>query len=661
MPPKSPHKNNPRNIGIQIKQNILDHFRGDFTGFYSQYLPDLKSGKANCPFHDCDSRSFSVNLKNGLFKCHVPNCGVTGDIFKFYALKHNLNGDFSAVLRGLATDFSISEKSAKPGRLAKPIRRYPYHGLDGAVLYFKNRFDPKGFSISRPDSKGGFIAGLGGTFPVLYNLPAVVKANKVFVVEGEKDADSMNALGFTATTNFDGAGKWKDSYTGVLRGKNVFIIPDDDQSGHKHAQLVAASLHGVATSLRIIILPNPTNVKGFDVSDFIGGFKDPNTAAQRLSHLAEEAPEWVPPAESERNLEIPSSFQFIHNAEILADLRPIEWRIRDILPDQSLYYSFGYPGCFKTFIELDRLLSIASGIDYHGHKVKQGAVFYICGEGWHNIGRRITAWHAAHKTKAADVPFFVAKVPTQLMDPAVLDNVKRAVDSLAAKYGSAAVVSIDTLARNFGEGDENSTTDMNRVISNLGQAFWNEFCRGVVTHTGHADKTRARGSTALHGAADAAFRVDLISTGQIMVECKKMKDAPSAPLMVFDRREVLFQIGATQDRSLVLELRAEGDGACSLVKLTKAVELKGGLRKALDVLQRLYARYEEKLRKQGRHCATPSVSFTEWRTACMDAALYKRTDNFKTAAEKLHRHGLIKFDAAKKNAYLADMVIKDDN
>jgi len=179
----------------------------------------------------------------------------------------------------------------------------------------------------------------------------------------------------------------------------------------------------------------------------------------------------------EIELEGPShgGFQFIHNASVLQDLQPIEWRIQDLMVENSFYYDFGDPGSFKTFVALDRLLCIAAGIDYHGHKVKQGTVFYIAGEGQQGIGRRIQAWHAHHKTKASAVPFFLAQTPTQLMDLDALDNVRRAVDAMAKEYGLPAVLHIDTLARNFGEGDENATADMNRVIQNVDAAFGNDF------------------------------------------------------------------------------------------------------------------------------------------------------------------------------------------
>jgi hypothetical protein len=659
------------------KQSILDHFGGDFTAFYAHYLPDLKGGKANCPFHDCDSRSLSVDSKTGLFNCHFTGCGASGDVFTFYQRKHDLNGDFPATLRGIASDFGISangaiperpETSANPGKpvntcpaekkaSGRIVKTYDYTDAEGKLLFQVCRMEPKDFRQRRPDGNGGWIWNMDGIERVLYRLPEVLKADEVWIVEGEKDADSLAALRFTATTNAGGAGKWVPSYSEALAGKRCVFIPDQDKAGEKHAAKVLPSIFGKAASVKVIELP--LGVK--DVSDFIQAQPDTDTAAERLSMMADGAAEWTPTAENEQDAETPSGFKFIHNADILADLKPIEWRIRDILTDHALYYNFGDPGHFKTFIELDRLLCIAAGIDYHGHKVKQGTVFYICGEGWQGIGRRLAAWHISHGTKAADVPFFVSETPTQLTDLEAIQEVKRAVDAMAKQYGPPAVVHIDTLARNFGEGDENTTKDMNAAISNLDRAFGAGFCRGLTHHTGHKDKDRARGAMALHGAADGAYRISLTDSGQIVTECKKLKDAPTAPMMVFNRREVLLQIGDTEDRSYVLDLAAEGDEAANIVTLKKAVELKGGLQKALDTLRRLYARYEDNLRKCGRSCATPAVSFVDWRTACMDAGLYKRTDNFRTAAERLLLHGLIRFDDSKMYVHLVEMVSENEN
>ena len=107
---------------------------------------------------------------------------------------------------------------------------------------------------------------------------------------------------------------------------------------------------------------------------------------------------------------------------------------------------------------------------------------------------------------------------------------------------------------------------MTKAISNLDSAFGTDFCRGLTHHTGHGNKDRARGSMALHGAADAAFRISVTQTGQIAVECKKLKDAPPPAPMLFNRREIPLQIGSVVDRSFVLDLAAEGEEAIQVVK-----------------------------------------------------------------------------------------------
>ncbi len=57
----------------------------------------------------------------------------------------------------------------------------------------------------------------------------------VFIVEGEKDADTLASLGLVATTNPGGAGKWRREYNGYLASRKVIILPDNDEAGENHA------------------------------------------------------------------------------------------------------------------------------------------------------------------------------------------------------------------------------------------------------------------------------------------------------------------------------------------------------------------------------------------------------------------------------------------
>jgi len=644
-----------------MKDRIKSYFNGNYLPFYKRYLSNLKKGKGAeyqslCCFHDEKNPSLSINIKSGRYYCH--GCNAKGDIFNFYGARHELNGNFPAILNGIIKDFAIPYCTGKTTSMPKsrPGINYVYTDLKGTPVHRTVKVEPKGFFL-QGFINGNWVSGLKDIKPVLYRLPEVIKAKEVIIVEGEKDADNLAKLGFTATTCPMGAGKWREHYNSYFKDKNVVILPDNDDPGRKHAQQIAWQLQGLAKSVKVIELPDLPD-RG-DVSDFLNKNTDPEGATERLGIIIDGTPEYVLPEQETRNEPTTEPrFEFIHNAEILANLHPIEWQIRDILVEKSFYYDFGDPGSFKTFIALDRLLCIAAGIDYHGHRVKQGSVFYIAGEGQQGLGRRIAAWHIAHKTNAKDTPFFLAKTPTQLMDPDAVDEVRQAVDALAKEYGPPAVLHIDTLARNFGEGDENTTKDMNRVIQNMDVAFGNEFCRGITHHSGHTNKDRARGSIALHGAADEAFRASVTASQQVLVKCRKMKDAPSSPAMLFDLNSIKLPIADQYDESFTLTLAAEGDEAEAVAKResSKTAKTSGSMKSALTLLDKMYVEYEKNL--DGRQSSIPKVAISDWRDACVEKNYYRTKSNFNRALESMRDRKLVHFDEDNAFVYSVSIYLK---
>jgi len=146
-------------------------------------------------------------------------------------------------------------------KLGPIVETYDYRDETGDLLYQCVRHEPKDFSLRRPDAQGGWVWNVASTRKVLYRLPEVLEAAIVFLVEGEKDCETLRAHGFVATTNVGGAkARWLDEYTDSLRGREVVIIQDADVPGRQHALNVARALIGIASKLTIIELENAKDI-----------------------------------------------------------------------------------------------------------------------------------------------------------------------------------------------------------------------------------------------------------------------------------------------------------------------------------------------------------------------------------------------------------------
>jgi 5S rRNA maturation endonuclease (ribonuclease M5) len=338
-----------------MKQQIVSYFSGNYTTFYSKYLSKVqKSGgeeiKAACPFHDDTDPSFNFNASNGKYFCH--GCGKKGDIFHFYGKINSLDTrrDFRKILKGITDDFGIPFEQQK----YRMVKAYDYTDAEGKLLFQVCRMEPKSFRQRQPNGNGKWAWNLKGVQRVLYRLPTVLSANEVLIVEGEKDADTLTELGFTATTCPMGAKKWLSEYNDALREKNIVLIPDNDNEGREHMALVGASLNGNSASLKLINLPNLPS-KG-DVSDFVQSFRNKEEAAELLSVLIENAQEYKPPKKAtieDAVLEI-NQFCRIETSSKQEYLFP--W-----LKECSLNLISGWRGVGKTFFGISILDAVSRG------------------------------------------------------------------------------------------------------------------------------------------------------------------------------------------------------------------------------------------------------------------------------------------------------------
>jgi CHC2 zinc finger/AAA domain/Toprim domain len=344
-----------------MKEKIKNHFTGNYKPFFEKYLSGKifnngKAGdyKASCPFHSEKDPSFTFTAATGLFHCF--GCKAGGDIFDFYAKSKGLNvkSDFQKILNGIGNDFGIQGVVKNDD---KNIIEYIYNDPDGKPLHKVARTEGKDFYQSKYTG-GQWINGTKGIELVPYNLPEVIKADEVIICEGEKDVETLKTLGFVATTNAMGAGCWKDSYNKHLKGKDIVLIPDNDEEGRKHMQNVAQSLDGEAKSLKWLELPG-LQLKG-DVSDYLDTFGDIDESAESLAMMIENAGPW----EKERQEKDEKPRHQIITLENLysekIEEKPIISGFR-YEEEQTVIYASG--GVGKSLIEQDIAMHLGAGLD----------------------------------------------------------------------------------------------------------------------------------------------------------------------------------------------------------------------------------------------------------------------------------------------------------
>jgi putative DNA primase/helicase len=187
----------------------------------------------------------------------------------------------------------LREHKGKRTSRRKIEETYDYTDERGHLLFQAVRYQPKGFSQRRPDGNGGWEWNLRGVRRVLYRLPEILEADPgepVFVFEGERDVQRAEALALVATTNPQGAGKWREEYSEALEGRTVVIVPDNDIPGERHAEDIARSVYGAAACVKVVHLPNLG--AGEDFSNWL----DAGGTDWQLLRTAQDTDPWHPPS-----------------------------------------------------------------------------------------------------------------------------------------------------------------------------------------------------------------------------------------------------------------------------------------------------------------------------------------------------------------------------
>jgi RecA-family ATPase len=292
-----------------------------------------------------------------------------------------------------SADEIIARMKAKAGKSNDPpkgriVATYDYTDADGTLLYQIVRYDPKDFRQRQPDGKGGWIW-KSHSRQVLYRWPDLLKYPDatVFVCEGEKDADRLASLGHCAVS-VDGRGKWSSECVEALRGRDIFVLEDNDEKGRKRADNAALALKGVAKSLRVVRLPDLGD--GGDVSDWLD---DDAARAETLVEICVAVPKYEAGKEEDAGKAGTSANNEAETRPKLAPLpwlnmsnwdnEPVperKWAIRDRVPLNQVGLYSGEGGGGKSITELMKDVAHVAGKEWLGSLPEQGPAFYLGAE-----------------------------------------------------------------------------------------------------------------------------------------------------------------------------------------------------------------------------------------------------------------------------------------
>ena len=284
----------------------LDYIKDNYLEVTETMLEHAKDYKPNKPSYVCPicgngtgkkgtGITFNPNAKNkGTLKCF--SCGENGDIIHFISKANSLDEkqDFKKVLEIIGEEVGFSIVNSQP---KKPIKKaydtlatYQYKNKDGKLVYEKIRqaivnadtgevIDGKNFTQKTSTGSRSLKTLSDQEKGLLYNQDLIEtwknEEDYIYLVEGEKDADTLTGLGIKATTS-NNDNIYLDNAKGI---KKLIIIPDNDTVGYEKAKKNYLKLKEVIPDIKVFKWDKDTpqkydstdiiNDKGFSKSQFI--------------------------------------------------------------------------------------------------------------------------------------------------------------------------------------------------------------------------------------------------------------------------------------------------------------------------------------------------------------------------------------------------------
>jgi hypothetical protein len=189
---------------------------------------EMPSGwQARCPCHDDTDPSLSVNVEKGklLLFCHA-----------------------GCKYKDIVAKLGLSPSKGKPG---EKRTTYEIRDVNGEVVAVHVRIDSpdgkKHMPWYGPDGEQKLDVRLESLPLFGSELLAKRPDDPVIVTEGEKAATSLQERGYLALATVTGAkGSPSREVLRSLKGRSVYLWPDNDTVGAEHMRKVARRLRGIA-------------------------------------------------------------------------------------------------------------------------------------------------------------------------------------------------------------------------------------------------------------------------------------------------------------------------------------------------------------------------------------------------------------------------------
>jgi KaiC/GvpD/RAD55 family RecA-like ATPase len=246
--------------------------------------------------------------------------------------------------------------------------------------------------------------------------------------------------------------------------------------------------------------------------------------------------------------------------------------IKGLFAKGHLVVLWGEPGSGKSFNALEMASAVGSGQRWRGRRTRKGVVLYIAAESSRPyIENRLVALNREcpdfAEAELLVVPLTLDPLHAERGD---VDRVIATACAIAKERGEVVRIVIDTLAVTFAGGDENSSADMGRYVTNVKRIIAEVGAAGLVVHHCGKDVARGmRGHSVLLAALDAKIAIEKTEGGERILRTGNVRDGDGqTDLLAFTLRPV--DLGLDEDGDRVRSCVVDGLGDAELVKARRS-------------------------------------------------------------------------------------------